>query len=59
MSNAYVDLSAWENLMLIGELYGIAKKEREENATEILKDFGLYEVRKKLVRGFSKAFRRE
>jgi ABC-2 type transport system ATP-binding protein len=23
MSNAYVDLSAWENLMLIGELYGI------------------------------------
>jgi len=57
VSNAYIDLSTWENLMLIGELYGIAKKEREENATELLKDFGLYDVRKKLVRGFSKGMK--
>ena len=59
VSNAYIDLSAWENLMLIGELYGIAKKEREENATELLKDFGLYEVRKKLVKGFSKGMKQK
>jgi len=59
VSNAYIDLSAWENLMLIGELYGIAKKERGENATKLLKDFGLYEVRKKLVRGFSKGMKQK
>ena len=57
VSNAYIDLSAWENLMLIGELYGVVEKEREENATELLKDFGLYEVRKKPVRGFSKGMK--
>jgi len=27
VSNAYVDLTAWENLMLMGELYGVSKKE--------------------------------
>jgi ABC-2 type transport system ATP-binding protein len=59
VSNAYIDLSAWENLMLIGELYGVVEKEREENATELLKDFGLYEVRKKPVRGFSKGMKQK
>jgi ABC-2 type transport system ATP-binding protein len=59
VSNAYIDLSAWENLMLIGELYGVPKKEREENAVKLLKDFGLYDVRKKLVRGFSKGMKQK
>lgn len=59
VSNAYIDLSAWENLMLIGELYGVPKKEREENAIGLLKDFGLYDVRKKLVRGFSKGMKQK
>jgi len=57
VSNAYVDLSAWDNLMLIGALYGIPKDEREKRAKELLKDFGIYEVRKKLVRGFSKGMK--
>jgi len=59
VSNAYIDLSGWENLMLIGELYGVPKKEREENAVKLLKDFGLYDVRKKLVRGFSKGMKQK
>jgi ABC-2 type transport system ATP-binding protein len=59
VSNAYIDLSGWENLMLIGELYGVPKKEREENAIGLLKDFGLYDVRKKLVRGFSKGMKQK
>ena len=59
VSNAYIDFSAWENLMLIGELYGVPKKEREENANRLLKDFGLYDVRKKLVRGFSKGMKQK
>jgi ABC-2 type transport system ATP-binding protein len=57
VSNVYIDLSAWENLMLIGELYGAPKRRREENAVELLKDFGLYDVRDRLVRGFSKGMK--
>jgi ABC-2 type transport system ATP-binding protein len=57
MSNAYVELSAWDNLMLIGELYGIPGKKREEKGEKLLKDFGLYERRKQLVRGFSKGMK--
>ena len=53
-ANAYVDLTAWNNLMLIGELYGVPKKERQERATKLLKEFGLYERRQHLVRGFSR-----
>ena len=57
MSNAYVDLSAWNNLMLIGELYGIPKKKREEKGEKLLRDFGLYERRNQRVKGFSKGMK--
>ncbi|MCS7365175.1 MAG: ATP-binding cassette domain-containing protein, partial [archaeon GB-1867-035] len=57
ISNAYVDLTAWENLMLIGELNGISKEERTARATRLLKDLELYKVRNRLVRGFSKGMR--
>ena len=59
VSNAYVDLTALENLILMGELYGVPKKEREENAVELLKDFGLYDVRKKPVKEFSKGMKQK
>ncbi len=57
MSNAYVDLSAWDNLMFIGELYGVPKKKRHQRAESLLKDFGLYDRRKQLVKGFSKGMK--
>jgi ABC-type multidrug transport system ATPase subunit len=28
MDNTYIDLTAWENLMLMGKLYGVDKKRR-------------------------------
>jgi len=59
MSNAYIDLSAWNNLMLIGELNGVPKKEREERAVKLLREFGLYERRKQLVRGFSRGMKQK
>jgi len=59
VSNAYIDLSAWDNLMLVAELYGIPKTKRNEKATELLREFGLYKVRKKLVRGFSKGMKQK
>ena len=57
MSNAYIDLSAWNNLMLIGELYGVPKKQRVERAKKLLEKFGLYDRRNQLVRGFSKGMK--
>lgn len=57
MANAYVDLSAWNNLMLIGQLYGVSKKERQERAGKLLREFGLYERRSHLVRGFSRGMK--
>ena len=59
VSNAYVDLSAWGNLMLIGELYGIPKNERKERAIKLLKEFGLYKAKDRLVRGFSKGMKQK
>jgi len=57
MANAYVDLSAWNNLMLIGQLYGVPKKERRERAGKLLRKFGLHERRNHLVRGFSRGMK--
>jgi ABC-2 type transport system ATP-binding protein len=57
MANAYVDLSALRNLLLMGELYGIRKRERLERAGELLKLFGLYERRNSKVKTFSKGMK--
>lgn len=59
MANAYVDLSAWDNLTLVGELYGIPKKEKKERANELLNRFGIYERREQLVKGFSKGMKQK
>jgi ABC-2 type transport system ATP-binding protein len=56
-SNAYIELSAWTNLMLMGELYGVPKKQREERAERLLKQFGLHERRDSPARGFSKGMK--
>ena len=59
MANAYIDLTAWQNLMLIGELYGVPKRKREERADRLLKEFGLYERRNHLAKGFSKGMKQK
>ena len=59
MANAYVDLSAWNNLMLVGELYGVPKRQRQERAGKLLKEFGLYERRTHLVKGFSRGMKQK
>jgi len=30
MANAYMDLSAWRNLLLVGELYGVEKRKEKK-----------------------------
>jgi ABC-2 type transport system ATP-binding protein len=59
VSNAYIDLTAWENLTLIGKLYGVPTRKLQENSNRLLKEFGLYEVKDKLVRGFSKGMKQK
>jgi ABC-2 type transport system ATP-binding protein len=56
-SNAYIDLSAWQNLMLMGKLYGLEKTVRQDRAEDLLKRFDLYEKRAAAVKGFSKGMR--
>lgn len=59
MANAYIDLTAWQNLVLIGKLYGVNKKKRQERADHLLKKFKLYERRNHLARGFSKGMKQK
>jgi ABC-2 type transport system ATP-binding protein len=56
-SNAYVDLSAWQNLILTADLYGVPKKDAEKRAGDLLKEFDLYERRDDRVKGFSKGMK--
>ncbi len=57
MANAYIDLSAFGNLTLMGELYGVPKKQREKSASKLLKGVRLYDRRNSLVREFSRGMK--
>ncbi len=58
VSNLYNEMSAWENLMFIGELYGVDKSTKIERATRLLQAFQLYERRNDRVIGYSKGMKR-
>ncbi|MBN2230023.1 MAG: ATP-binding cassette domain-containing protein [Candidatus Thorarchaeota archaeon] len=58
LSNVYNDLSAWDNLIFTGKLYGLSRQKREQKAEELLEMFGLLEVRKDNVREFSGGMKR-
>jgi ABC-2 type transport system ATP-binding protein len=57
MANVYFSFSGWENLMFIGELYGISKKERTTKAESLLKQFDLYEKRNLKSKKYSKGMK--
>ncbi len=57
IANVYIDLSAWNNLMLIGSLYGISKKNRTTKAEELLKLFNLYGRKNEKTKTFSKGMK--
>jgi ABC-2 type transport system ATP-binding protein len=58
ISNIYTELTAWENLIFTGKLYGIPKARREESAENLLKRFDLYGRKDEKVEGFSRGMRR-
>lgn len=56
-SNAYVDLTAWQNLMLMGELYGLPRARAEQRASELLGMVGLLERKDQKVQAYSKGMK--
>ena len=57
MANVYVDLSVWQNLMFMGELYEIPKEKRRKNAERLLRELNLYDRRDTKARRLSKGMR--
>lgn len=58
VSNAYIDMTGWQNIMLMGELYGISKNIRKSRGNELLELFGLSDRKDNEVRGYSKGMQR-
>lgn len=57
MANVYIDLSAWDNLMLMGSLYGVPRQEKIKKAEELLNAFDLYGRKNEKTKGFSKGMK--
>jgi len=57
-SNVYIELSAWDNLIFTGELYGVPRRGREGRAKELLQLLGLWEKRHTKAGEFSKGMKR-
>jgi ABC-2 type transport system ATP-binding protein len=58
ISNVYLDLTAWDNLVFTAKLYGIPKGKREERTRELLETFGLTKVKDERTRNFSGGMKR-
>jgi len=56
-SNAYTDLTAWQNLMLMGELYGLPRARAEQRSSELLGMVGLLEKKDQKVQAYSKGMK--
>lgn len=57
MANAYMDLTGFENLTFIGEIYGIDKATRTKRAEELLERFELLERKDDLAKKYSKGMK--
>ena len=56
-SNAYTDLTAWQNLMLMGELYGLLRTRAEQRSSDLLSMVGLLERKDQKVQAYSKGMK--
>jgi ABC-2 type transport system ATP-binding protein len=56
-ANVYMDLTGFQNLNFIGELYSIPKVKRKERALNLLKQFELFERRDSLAKKYSKGMK--
>ncbi len=58
LSNAYLDLSAWGNLMLVAEIYRTPNKQAKARAESLLQQLGLYERKDSLASTYSMGMRK-
>jgi len=56
-SNAYTDLTAWQNLMLMGDLYGLPRDRATERASGLLGTLGLLPRKDQKVQAYSKGMK--
>jgi ABC-2 type transport system ATP-binding protein len=56
-ANVYLDLSVWENLMIMAELHGVARHRRFQEAKRLLDELGLTERKKQKARELSRGLR--
>ncbi len=54
ISNAYIDMTGWQNMMLMRELYGVPKGLGEERGNDLLELFGISDRKNDNVKGYSK-----
>jgi len=57
-SNLYGELSAVENLVYMGQLYGVPRSQWQPRAEELLKEFNLLDRKEGLFQGFSRGMKR-
>lgn len=58
LSNAYLDLTAWGNLMLMAELYRVPPAQAKEKAGALLQQLGLFERKDSLASTYSMGMRK-
>jgi ABC-2 type transport system ATP-binding protein len=58
MSNLYAELSALDNLIFVGQLYGVPRAERRSRAEELLRAFGLEDRRDSSFGSLSRGMKR-
>jgi len=57
VANVYPDLTAWQNVMLASQLYGIDKRVAERKCEKLLREFGIDDRRNVKTRFFSKGMK--
>jgi ABC-2 type transport system ATP-binding protein len=57
MANAYPDLSGWNNLMLVAELYGVPARQARERSVSLLEELEILSRKDDLVKTYSKGMK--
>jgi ABC-2 type transport system ATP-binding protein len=58
ISNLYDELSGFDNLLFMAQLYGVSRTQRRKRAEELLRTFRLYERKDSLFLTFSRGMKR-
>jgi ABC-2 type transport system ATP-binding protein len=58
ISNLYDELSGFDNLLFMAQLYGVSRTQRRKRVEELLRTFRLYERKDSLFRTFSRGMKR-